>query len=193
MHVKIVKHNCKPYHQVLHSRVVTRGSEAEIRFPLRNFCRVPSRIRTTTLRVVIGSDPKRSTDWATQTSCQYLKIRASRYLLWVGFSACQLLQAESQCNRTCPHSYFVHWKQRHGIGGDARIEKIDTQPLKIVSDLAAPWLNSRAGTARLLHCINSVRSGKVPLTASIRTTPPKGRWDYSDWKRRETWIAFVKW
>ena len=43
--------------------------------------------------------------------------------------------------------------QRHGIRGDAAKEKFDTQPLKIASDLAAPPLYSRAGAARLLHCI----------------------------------------
>ena len=47
---------------------------------------------------------------------------------------------------------FFGARQRHGIRGDVRIEKVDTQPLKIVSDLAAPWFYSRAGTARL-HCI----------------------------------------
>ena len=43
--------------------------------------------------------------------------------------------------------------QRHGIRGDVRIEKIGTQPLKIVSNLAAESFSSRASTAKLLHCI----------------------------------------
>ena len=71
-------------------------------------------------------------------------------------------------------SLFLRIFQRHGIRGDAPIDKMDTQPHKIVSDLAAASLYSRASTARLLHCINSVRFGKVPPSDSIGATPPKG-------------------
>ena len=64
-------------------------------------------------------------------------------------------------------------RQRHGIWGEAPKEKVDTQPLKMVSNLAAVPLYSRASTARLLHCKNGVQFGKVPPTASIGATPPK--------------------
>ena len=64
--------------------------------------------------------------------------------------------------------------QRHGIRGDASIEKVNTQPLKMVYSLAAAPLYSRASTVRLLHCKNGVQFGKVPPTASIGATPPNG-------------------